>query len=841
MKASLTKLWIGLVSMTVIMACTEVAPYKNAKLDIELRVADLLKRMTLDEKIDQLAGLKDSTGMNTVFNERLGIPEFKMSDGPVGVRWKNATAFPSGVSLAATFDTTLARLYGKQLAIETRAKGRNVILGPCINIHRLPIGGRNFESFGEDPFLASRMAVAYVKAVQAEQIIPSVKHYALNNQEWRRTELNVLADERTMREIYLPAFEAAVKEGGAYTLMASYNKINGSYASENKHLLNDILKKEWGFKGLVVSDWGATHSTVAAVNNGLDLEMPNGAFLNRTAIKQAIQEGKLTEAAIDNMVQRILWVKFKAGLFDNNFQIDSTLVGGEKSRKLAYDVAARSIVLLKNDANILPLDFSALKSIAIIGPNAGIARTGGGGSSHVSPTHSISPLEAIQKLAGSKLKVNYAEGVQINASSLQAIESNYFETPDGEPGLKAEYFIGKDLTGQPKVTRIEQQINNIWDDKAPVAGLTSNNYSVRWTGQIEIPENGNCTFYTASDDGIRLYLNGKLVINNWSDHGTSLDSCSLNLKKGQKVALKLEFYENGGSAVCQLGWNHRGSSNHQKQSIEEAVQAAKQSDVALVFVGSTDFIESEGYDRVGGLSLGKEQDELVAAIVKANPKTIVVLNTGTPVLMGRWQADAKAILETFFAGQEGALALADILTGKVNPSGKLPFSFIAEAKQSPAFNGYTDKSLSAPYAEGVFVGYRYIDKHGMQPAYPFGFGLSYTSFALLDIATEPLKNDSIKVVVRLKNTGKRAGYETVQLYVSAENPQVERPIKELKGFGSILLQPNETASVTMILSKRSFARYDINLHDWVVDKGNYRLLAGNSSTNISLETMVTIQ
>ena len=812
------------------IGCKKQLPYKDKNLTVDQRVEDLLKRMTLDEKIEQLAGLPDSTGMKTVYNQRLGIPDFRMCDGPVGVRWDTSTAFPSGVSLAATFDTSLARRYGEMIARETLFKGRNYILAPCVNIHRLPTGGRNFESYGEDPFLAGKIASAYIKAVQKEGVITSVKHYALNNQEWERTQVDVTADERTMREIYLPAFEMAVKEGGAYTVMASYNKVNGWYASENKHLLQDILKNEWEFKGLVVSDWGATHSTTNAIRNGLDLEMPTGEYLNHDKILEAIHKGEITEADIDEMVKRILWVKFQSGLFDRPQNL-SYPDPSEASAELAYDVAVSSIVLLKNSNHILPVDLSKVRSIAVIGPNAAVARTGGGGSSHVVPWRAIDPLTQLQNVAGNQIEIHYAQGVKLGASPLQAVPSEFLITKDGKHGIIGEYFKGIELQGSPAFRRIDTNIDFIWEENEPVPSLGKDHFSVRWTGYLLAPKSRNYVLYTASDDGIRLYVNNKLMIDNWTDHGTTIDSARIFMKAGEKYEIRLEFFENAGSAICQLGWDYFGAEGETGKMIDEAVQAAKKSDLAVVFTGSTEFIESEGYDRIGGMKLSAGQDELIDAVVKVNPQTIVVSYGGTSIIMSKWGEKVPAILDVFFPGQEGSRAIIDILLGKANPSGKLPFTFIQSPQQSPAYKNYQDPSKIAHYSEGIYAGYRYYEKFGIQPAFPFGFGLSYTEFEYSNLQVEPLSKDSCLIRLDIKNTGEMAGTEIVQIYVVPPDAS-NRPVKELKGFAAVTLQPNESQNVKILLNPRAFSYYDQTQGKWVIQSGKYKILTASSSTDI---------
>ncbi|MEI7663104.1 MAG: glycoside hydrolase family 3 C-terminal domain-containing protein, partial [Bacteroidota bacterium] len=673
--------------------------------DIQNRMETLITRMTLDEKLEQLTGYGTSE-FDTRDNVRLNIPGFRMTDGPLGVRWGKSTAFPSGVSLAATWDTAIASKFGSALAEEAHARGRNYLLGPCVNIHRFPAGGRNFESYGEDPYLAGRLAVSYIKALQEMHVISSVKHFALNNQEWRRTEIDVRVEERAMREIYLPAFEAAVKEGGVYTVMSAYNKVNGWWCSENQVLLNDILKNEWGFKGVVVSDWVSTHSTVDAANHGLDLEMPVGNVFSAANLKKALQEGKIREATINDKVKRILWVKQMAGLFNTHYEADTTMAIFETHKKLALEIAEESIVLLKNSNNILPLNADKLKRIAVIGPNAASARTGGGGSSHINPYYSVSPLEGIKKLAGKNTEVVYAPGDLLQSSPVRAIGSRYLErTEMAGKGLKGEYFNNMKLEGAAVVTRVDSVIDFNWEDNSPAPAIGKDGFSVRWTGYLMPTVTRKYTLYTSSDDGVRLYIDGKLLINNWTDHGATLDSATIDLASGKSYNLRVEYYENGGSAQVLVGWD-LPVEKMLNSMISEAVMAARSSDVAIIFAGTSDNFESEGFDRLGGLSLPGKQNELIKAVSEANPHTIVVLNSGTPVFTGSWISGVPALLEAFFPGQEGGNAVAGILFGKHNPSGKLPFSFISGYDQSPAYKGYMNKTLEAPYSEGIFVGYR---------------------------------------------------------------------------------------------------------------------------------------
>ncbi len=827
----------GLAALMVFTQMVQSQVYKDPKATVDARVKDLLGKMSLDEKIDQLSGT-GGKGFDTRENTRLGIPAFRMTDGPLGVRWDKSTSFPCGVAIAATWDTSLVARFADALAEETQAHGRNLLLGPCVNIHRFPAGGRNFESYGEDPWLTSRLAVSYIKALQSHDVIASVKHFALNNQEWQRTEVNVTADERAMREIYLPSFEAAVKEAGAYTVMSAYNKVNGWWCSENKALLTDILKRDWGFKGLVVSDWVSTHSTVNAANNGLDLEMPVGDVFSMEKLKKAIKEGKISEATINDKVSRILRVKFMAGLFDRQFIQDAAVLTSDAHKKLALKIAEESIVLLKNDSALLPLNPDKLKKIAVIGPNAAVARVGGGGSSYVNPLYSISPLEGIKNLVGNKAQVVYAQGDILRSTPIQPV-GRRFLLPDGlkGKGLKGEYFDNPRLEGDPVYLRVDTALYFLWEDNSPAPGISNDSFSVRWSGSLTPPVSRTYTFYAVSDDGVRVFIDGAQLISNWSDHGTTVDSAKIDLVGGQSYDIKVEYYENSGDAVLILGWD-LPVDKIQSKLIAEAVEAARDADVAIVFAGTSAAFESEGFDRIGGLNLPEKQDELIKAVSAANPHTIVVLNTGTPVITESWLNKVPVLLEAFFSGQEGGNAIADVLFGKHNPSAKLPFSFISGYNQTPAYQKYMDKSLVAPYTEGIFVGYRYLEKNKLTPTFPFGFGLSYTTFAYSDLRAVKAANGSWEVSLKVKNTGKIAGSEIVQLYVSDAHSHVPRPLKELKAFSKVTLEPGEEKTVIMHLNFRSFAYYNVAGKQWKAEPGSFEILAGSSSADIRLKTKI---
>ncbi|MCL5027806.1 MAG: PA14 domain-containing protein, partial [Bacteroidetes bacterium] len=566
------------VIMTTKLNAQRNVPYKNPKLPVEQRVKDLINRMTLQEKLDMLGG----TGFATKPNKRLGIPELRMSDGPLGVRWDSSTAFPSGICMAATWDTSLINIIGKSIGEELKGKGRDAILGPCVNIARIPMGGRNFESFGEDPYLDSRMAVSYIKGVQSEGVAATVKHFAVNNQEFNRTFTDVKIDERALNEIYLPTFKAAVTEANVLCVMSAYNKVNGAYCSENNYLLNKKLKDDWKFKGLVMSDWGAVHSTIPTAQNGLDLEMPTGDFLNEKSLTDAVSSGEVSVKTIDDKITRILTVMFKLGLFEHQFSPDKNLINTKEHQKAAYKTAVEGIVLLKNNSGALPLNFKNIKSIAVIGPNAGVARTGGGGSSMVTPVYSVSPLEALKNKLPKNVKINFAEGIKLSGDANPIDEKYFYQSGRNEHGLAAEYFTNKNLEGKPAVTKIDSQINFDWGGGSPFPNFPDDNFSVRWTGVLKVPADGDFIIDLVSDDGVRLFINDKLVIDDWTDHSAQSDTYKMHFEKDKSYNIKLEYYEHGGDAIVKMGWR-----SPNEKLIDEAMNVAKNSDAAILFVGTS--------------------------------------------------------------------------------------------------------------------------------------------------------------------------------------------------------------------------------------------------------------
>lgn len=809
-------------------------PYFDKTLSIEERVEDLLKRMTLEEKIEMLGG----TGFETKAIERLGIPPLNMADGPLGVRWDNSTALPSGILLGATWNPEIVTEFGKVLATETKAKGRHVILAPCVNIARIPMGGRNFESFGEDPFLTSRITVNYINGVQNENVVATVKHFAANNQEHQRDFVNTIVDERTLNEIYFPAFKSAVEEANVLAVMCAYNKLNGPYCSENDYLLVDVLKNKWKFNGLVMSDWGAVHNSLPVFNSGLDLEMPTGKYLNADSLFQKIKSGELSELKLDDKVRRILRVMFTIGLFDG-YQYDSTKVNTDKHKQVALNIAKDGIVLLKNENSILPLDLNKIKSIAIIGPNSKVAITGGGGSSMVVPFKSVSPLEALQNKIGDKVKINFAQGMIIDGET-NIIESKYLFTDKDEKanGLKAEYFTNMNLEGKPTKVVVNNQINFMWNDKGPFEDFQKDNFSVRWTGYVKAEKSANYTFDVTSDDGVRLYIDDELVINDWNDHAMHTNSYSKELVVGKLYKIKLEYYEKGGGAIVKFGWRKPND-----ELIIDAINAAKNSDIAIIFAGTNANYESEGFDRKD-LVLPNKQDDLIKRVAEANPNTIVVLTTGSPILMDEWLNNVDGLIEAWFAGEQAGNAIAEVLLGETNPSGKLPMTFPKRWEDCSAFNSYKKLDGTTIYEDGIYVGYRHFEKNNIKPLFPFGFGLSYTTFKYNDLklsSKDINQNDKLLVKLSIKNTGDVNGSEVIQLYIKDIQSSIDRPVKELKGFKKVNLNPGEEKVVEFTIDQKALSFFDSKTKEWIAESGEFEILIGSSSQDIKLKEMFTLK
>lgn len=812
-------------------------PYKDKSKDVETRVSDLLSCMTLEEKVDFVGGGE----LNSKANIRLGIPPITMTDGPLGPNsHRQSTNYSSMLNLGATFNPELMYEVAEQIGEETRIRGRNMLLGPNVNIARVPLSGRTFEAFGEDPYLMSKMVVPYVKGVQSKNVITSTKHWVANNQEWNRFVVNAEVDERALREIYFPAFKAAVQEADTWTIMAAYNSINGEFACENNYLLNDVLKDEWGFSGFVVTDWGGAQSTVPMANSGADLEMPNGKFWGDRLLK-AIKEGKVSESTLDDKVSRILRIIFKAGLFDESVDKYGGISDMPHRRALALKTAEESIVLLKNENNFLPLDKNKVKSIAVIGPNGNVARMYGSGSAYLDGNYGVSPFEGIIKKVGNDISVIFEQGIPDRAVNAPIVGPEHFTTNDGKPGIYAEYYNNKEQEGEPVYTTIEKNINFNWGLHSPKEGLVNvDKWSAKWTGKFKSPGEGWYEIGLRVDNGVRMYFDGEKILDVWlSAIAGKFNSVRYKFEKNRTYDIRIDFFENIGTCQCQLGLVPYNSD----EMISKAVDAVSKSDVVVLALGLDPTLEGESVDRVR-LGLDDDQLKLIDYVLAANKNVVVLLYNGTPITMGGWLDKVPAVVEVFYPGQEGGNAIANILFGDANPSGKLPLTFAKKWEDTPVADTYPGEQLVCYYTEGIFVGYRHYDKNDIEPLFPFGFGLSYTSFEFSNLKLSKdriTENDSLSVSVTVKNTGKVAGDEIVQLYISDKKASVEREVKSLKGFARVKLEVGESKTISMNIDKSALSFYDVISKSWIVEPGEFEVLIGNSSRNILLTESFNIK
>jgi len=803
-----------------------VPVYKDARVPLEARVNDLFSRMTQDEKLGFLSG----TGFTTQPLPRLGVPAMAMADAGEGVRGGAgstqgpATQFPASVVMASSWDPDLVGQVGKAIGEEALNKGTGVqvLLGPGVNIQRSPLGGRNSEYFSEDPFLAGRLAVGYIEGMQSTGCAACLKHFACNNEEVDRMSVNVNVSERALREIYLPAFEQGIREGHAWSVMASYNRVGGYYATANRYLLTDVLKQGWDWDGLVMSDWGAVHETAGTIAAGNDLEMPGGAYVTHDKVARALRSGRITQAEIDDSVRRILRTILRVGLLDTPRVPDHSLVNSPEHQRLAYQAACGGLVLLKNAGGILPLNAAAIKSIAVIGPGATAMQLDSAGSPTVTPVHPIQPLDGIKTRVGSAVTVNYAagqeSGVPVPASVLTSGTGN---------GLRGEYFANRNLEGQPALVRTDAQLQFDWSHDPSAANVPRTNFSVRWTGTLTAPVTGRYTLALTGDDGYRLFLDGKPLIDHWFEGAETTQTVEAALEAGQPHSLRIEYFQAAGDASLRFRWVPPGAS-----SFTEATEAARKSDVAVVFV-TTAGTEGEGGDRPS-LALPGFQDKLIQAVVAANPKTFVVLNNGTPVSMP-WLRQVPGLVEAWFPGQEGGHAIASLLFGDINPSGKLPATLAARREDYPDYGNFPGKNGQVTYAEGIYVGYRHFDKQKIAPLFPFGYGLSYTTFRYSHLRLSQPRmglSSTVSVRVDVTNTGQREGAEVAELYVHDPTPKIDKPLRELKGFGKVDLLPGQTKTVMMTLRPRDFAYCDVPGRQWKADAGRYEIEVGASSRDI---------
>jgi len=699
------------------------------KVQMEKRIEKLIKKMTLEEKVGLLHG---NSKFYVAGVERLGIPEWSLSDGPHGVRaeinrhdwayagWTNDSAsyFPTGTAFAAAWNPELAYRRGEVLGEEARWRKKDVLLGPGVNIIRSPLCGRNFEYMSEDPYMNSVLAVAYIKGLQSRDVACSVKHFAVNNQETNRTTVDVECSERALREIYLPAFKAAVQEGGALTVMAAYNKFRGEFCAENNYLVRKILRNEWGFDGVYVTDW------VPSMEAGLDLEM--GTLIDKyedwyyaNPLIEAVKSGKIPMSLVDEKVGDVLRVMIKTNVLDPKKRFGPGSMNTKEHQQATYDAAAEAIVLLKNQNNLLPLDFSSIKSLAVIGDNATRKHSNGGLSSEIKAVYEVTPLEALRAKWGDKVDIRFAQGYE-------------------------------------KLSTFVEGSNN---------GQSSGTFSSK----------------TQESDAL----------------------------------------------------------------LKEAVEVARTSDVALLVCGLNHDYDTESFDRLN-MDIPYGQVELIQEVVKANPRTIVVMIAGSPLNMAAVDICSPAIVWAWFNGMEGGNALVDVLSGKVNPSGKMPFTTPVSLDQSPAhaLGNFPGRDLKVNYEEDILVGYRWFDTKGLPVVYPFGYGLSYTTFNYSNLNTDKKtydQADTIQATFTLTNTGDREGAEVAQLYVSDPVCSVMRPVKELKGFKKVFLKPGESRRITLDIPVSSLAFYSEAQSQFVVEPGEFILQLGASASDIKQRISVEVK
>lgn len=792
--------------------------------EAEQRARELVSQMTLEEKIDYISGPK-SFYIRAV--PRLGIPEIRLADGPQGIRNNTkSTLYPCGILSASTWNRELVRELGHGLGRDAKARGISILLGPGVNIYRSPLCGRNYEYFGEDPYLTSEIAKQYIQGVQEEGVMATVKHFAVNNQEWSRHNASSDVDERTLQEIYFPAFRKAVEEAQVGAVMNSYNPVNGVHATENPWMNIDILRKQWGFNGILMSDWTSVYSAVGAANGGLDLEMPVGKFMTREQLIPAIKNGIVTEATIDAKVQHVLQTLIAFGCFDSPKESSNVTKDNLQSKETALKLAREGVVLLKNEHQTLP--YRKGKTL-ILGPNADIIPTGGG-SGFVTPFSVVSVYDGMRQLRGDKQ-------VELLSDSLlykDLADQFYTDEQFTQKGFKSEYYNTRNLTGDIFRTGIEPGIEYAWKYGAPFAGMPTDQFSARWTGAYRAQKDGTIKFQLAGDDGYRLFVNDQLITGDWGNHSYSTRSAFMEVKAGEVYKLRMEFFDNVGEATVSF-----------RAGMMDETQLAtslKRAQNVIVCAGFNSSTEGEGFDRPFALSHGQEY--LINKVAALHNNVTVIVNAGGGIDFRNWGNNVPSILMAWYPGQEGGLALAEIITGKVSPSGKLPISIEEKWEDNPTFNSYYDNRNVAhkrvQYTEGVFVGYRGYDHTGKKPLYPFGYGLSYSNFAYSNLTAEKTGTNSVTVSFDIKNIGKTDAAEIAQVYVSDLHSSVPRPLKELKGYDKVYLKRGESKRISISLSKEAFAFYDIHTHQFIVEPGEFKIQAGPSSAELPLTTTLSL-
>ena len=781
-------------------------------------VDGLMVTLTLQQRVSLLAG---HDAWHTV--ELPGVAAMRCSDGPAGVRGTSWTgpasaSFPCGTALAASFDPELVEQVGEALGREARSKGANVLLAPTVNLHRTPIGGRNFECMSEDPVLTSHIAVGYVKGVQSQGVAACIKHFVANDTEFERMTISSEVDERTLRELYLMPFEAAVRpvdDGGAdvRSIMSSYNRINGTYAAEHGPLLRGVLRDEWGFDGVVISDWYGTHSAAASLEAGLDLEMPGPARLRGEALLQAVQRGEVSEARVDESVRRLLDLFVWSGV--GEVDTDERTEDSPETRAVIRRAAIAGTVLLQNEGAMLPLARDA--TVALIGPNTERGQIQGGGSARVRANRPSSPLAA---LTARGVSLVHERGCSI-AKRLPAMRGEFTVHYHGIDGATASQEIDR--------------LQLVWMD-APAEGIDRRAFGARITGTFTPGDSGEWQFGLTSVGAAVLRINGETVIDlpvaltggAFFGMGSPEVRGAMHLEAGRTYDVHVEY---GLMEYDMLRGLIIGAEPPTRDdAIERAVTAAAQADVAVVVVGTNDDWETEGEDRLT-MALPGEQDELVARVAAANPNTVVVVNAGSPVTMP-WLHDVRAVMQVWFPGEEFGEALADMLVGLAEPGGRLPVTLPARLDDTPAFEHHPGRDGRAIYAEGLYIGYRWYDARGIEPVFPFGHGLGYSQLDIEPAGISGSIAEGVTVRATVHNRGDRRGSQVVQCYVQPDGTGVDRPLRTLQGFAKVELDPGQNDDVLIWLPERAFSVWDVDAHDWVVPAGSYTVLVGESSRSL---------
>lgn len=798
----------------------------------------ILQKLSLEEKVQLVSG---ASVWRTAPIPGADVPEMKVSDGPNGVRGDGgvaAASFPVGVCMASTWNLDLIEKVGGAIAEEAKSKGVQVVLGPTMNIHRTPVAGRNFECYSEDPYLSGMLASAFTDGLQTEGIAACVKHFVCNDSEFERHTISVEVDERTLREIYLRPFEIAIKRSNPWTIMASYNRINGVYACSHDELVNQVLKGEWGYDGLVISDWFAAKETVPNALGGLDLEMPGPAIAWGRALQTAVDAGEVGEEVLDEKVTRLLRCMDRTGLFDDVEVTGELALDKPDHQSLAYQSAVEGMVLCKNDG-LLPLDLSTKKKIAVIGPNVEDFRIMGGGSSSVKPHYVSTPLNSLDNQFPD-MEVVTAKGCRTHKYVPEADRGQLSPAVGAnEQGLKMEFFSGG-LNGEkiserviPRGTIMLQAMQS-----SPQDAVSAN-------GFYKAEKSGLHTFGLMASGKSRIFVDGELLIDNWTNpkpgdaffgNSSKEIQAEIEMKAGESYAVKIEF-EASDKAAMFKAMRYGILGPDLEQGFTKALNIAEESDAVVLIVGTNDDWETEGNDREM-LELPGEQNALVEAVVAANPNTVIVNNSGSPVAMP-WLDRVPAMIQTWFAGQEFGNALMDLITGKANPSGKLPITFPHRLQDTPAFTSYPGEFGKVHYGEGVFVGYRWYDTRDIDPLLPFGFGLSYTQFEYDSIAIDHA-DDIHTVTFELKNIGEITGQETVQVYVRPLDSLLARPEQELKGFSKVNIEAGASKTVRIDLDSEAFAHWDVAFGSWKVQKGEYEVRVGSSSRDIHLTQIIEL-